>query len=600
VDGWLATLAAALDGERAVAAQAWEAASRQPQSAWTATGFAWPPARVVDVLPGRRTRLRVRAAGLHDAIGAGDPIWILPDRVSGTVVWVEGGEAEVAADDDPPAGWEGRASVTVTQRFDPTTWDRYRAGLVRAARHPTPLGAVLLGADPGPPLASVALPPWPALAPAQRTAGWAALTAPRVAAVHGPPGTGKTRLIGALLRHAVDTGDRPWALADSNAAADLLAVAADREGLTVVRLGQPARMTAAVAAWTVEARLAEGPFAAALARIDQEIRRAAQSAAWSERRQLLVARDALVEQARSQLVARTQVVVATLATMAREAARWPPPTTAVVDEATQAIEPAVWAVVPHVQRLVLVGDPHQLGPVIRQQGNLLARSLLQRWVASGGAAPMLEEQRRMPTEIQRLVASVYGPRYHPHPSNADRCLADLPGVDTTPDTAARALWIDTAGSPAAEVRDPLTGSLWEPVELQVVAMVVARWRAAGVAASSIAVLSPYSAQVARLSALPALAGVEVATISSFQGREQEAIVVSFVRSNDEGQLGFVDDRARLVVALTRARRALRLVGDSATLTRAPLFAEVWEALASSGAVCSVWEPPWSEAVDAAG
>ena len=92
----------------------------------------------------------------------------------------------------------------------------------------------------------------------------------------------------------------------------------------------------------------------------------------------------------------------------------------------------------------------------------------------------------------------------------------------------------------------------------------------------------------------------MATISSFQGREQEAIVVSFVRSNDEGQLGFVDDRARLVVALTRARRALRLVGDSATLTRAPLFAEVWEALAASGAVCSVWEPPWSEAVDAAG
>ena len=136
MDGWLATLAAALDGERAVAAQAWEAASRQPQSAWTATGFAWPPARVVDVLPGRRTRLRVRAAGLHDAIGAGDPVWILPDRVSGTVVWVEGGEAEVAAADDPAAGWEGRASVTVTQRFDPTTWDRYRAGLVRAARHP--------------------------------------------------------------------------------------------------------------------------------------------------------------------------------------------------------------------------------------------------------------------------------------------------------------------------------------------------------------------------------------------------------------------------------------------------------------------------------
>lgn len=109
-------------------------------------------------------------------------------------------------------------------------------------------------------------------------------------------------------------------------------------------------------------------------------------------------------------------------------------------------------------------------------------------------------------------------------------------------------------------------------------------------------IAPYSAQVAVLRADPRLQGVEVDTVNAFQGREAEAVVVSFVRSNPDGVLGFVDDRRRLTVAITRARRAWVGVGDSATLSSSALFSDLLERVAAVGAHDSVWVPPWDEAL----
>jgi len=130
----------------------------------------------------------------------------------------------------------------------------------------------------------------------------------------------------------------------------------------------------------------------------------------------------------------------------------------------------------------------------------------------------------------------------------------------------------------------------------VVAIAVRRWREAGVLPEAIGVITPYSAQVARLARDPALAGVEIATVNAFQGREKDAIAISLVRSNDEGETGFALDPRRLVVALSRARRAIVVVGDSATFGRTPAGASFLQVLREEW-TSTVWEEPWVEALD---
>ncbi|MDA1082803.1 MAG: AAA domain-containing protein, partial [Gemmatimonadetes bacterium] len=125
---------------------------------------------------------------------------------------------------------------------------------------------------------------------------------------------------------------------------------------------------------------------------------------------------------------------------------------------------------------------------------------------------------------------------------------------------------------------------------------VRQLRESGVAPDRIGVITPYSAQVACLAKRPELAGIEVATVNAFQGREKDAIAVSWVRSNDHGELGFVSDARRLTVALTRARRWLWQVGDSATLARHPRFDALVAQHAAAGALHSAWEPPWFDAL----
>jgi hypothetical protein len=480
----------------------------------------------------------------------------------------------------------------VRRRFDPATFVRFRQGLERAAGHRSALRSVLLGErepseDPDP-----AVPALPDLDEAQRRAAHMAWRAEQLAVIHGPPGTGKTRVLAALLEALVAAGERPWALADSNAATDHLAVKAAARGLAVLRLGHPSRLGSEAAALSLQAWLERSPLGPALATLERELSRAWGTPA---ARGLLAQRRQLRDQAFRHALDNAEVLALTFGTLARLGPELPAARTAVVDEATQATEPAVWTAVPWVERLILAGDPHQLGPVTKVPGSVLATSLLQRWIGEGHAAPMLEVQRRMHADIRGLVADVYGPTYVDHRGVAGHRLSDLPGVSAARLPAEGPVtWVDTAGAPEGEQVDPVTRSRFNPTELQVVALAVAGLRRAGVTADDIGVITPYSAQVARLRQLPALEGVECASVNAFQGREKEALVCSFVRSNPEGALGFVQDERRLTVALTRARRWLLCVGDTATLGRAPRMRAVIDHIEAMGWLRSVWEPPWED------
>ncbi len=598
----LAALHQALVDEQRHQADAHAAALQLSLPERVAAGVSLAPLSLRDSWAvGPRTRLVLaprRRGELHDGIGAGDRVVVAPvgspDRgVRGVVAGVGEATLEITVDDEPPAG-----PLAVTRQFDPRTFVRFRIALERADAAPSPLRDALLAgqatwsepADPCPEaLAS--------LEPSQRDAAMRALAAPHLAWIHGPPGTGKTTVLVALLRALVAGGDRPWALADSNAATDHLALRAAAAGLDVVRVGPVARLGAETAQLGVDARVARGPYGAALAALDRELSRLrgrSGGEAARTRRELIAERRAVQQRARGAVIASAQVIAATLGTLARVGPELPPAHTAVVDEATQAIEPAIWTAVPHVQRLILVGDPHQLGPVVTGPVPALAVSVLERLLASGDA-PRLTVQRRMNAAIQDLLEPVYGSRLRPHPSVASHRLCELPGVQQSPLTTQPVVVVDTAGAGLEPAVDPTTRSTFNQGEVRLCAVAVAELRRAGVAAADIGVIAPYSAQVARLSAHPALAGVEVATVNAFQGREKEAIVVSFVRSGDGG-LGFVADRRRTVVALSRARRALIAIGDMSTLAVEPLAPLVERLVESPDAWQSAWSPPWDAAL----
>jgi ATP-dependent RNA/DNA helicase IGHMBP2 len=555
-------------------------------------GLTWPPMRFARVeRRGWRVSVDLRAPSgvvLHDGITPGDTVSVAPlgggegfhgrvDDVDGRLVTVRLDRDQVGRDGIP--GWLEAVELDVTLLFDPSTFVRYRQALERADGAPSLLKDALLE-----PEASGELPEpidLEGLNGAQRAAAAHALRTSPLALVHGPPGTGKTHLLARVLAQLVADGERPWALADSNAAVDHLALAAEKVGLRALRMGNHRRIGADARHLSLDEAIAKGPLAAAIKKLERE------QDAFRELRELR-------QQARAHAIDGAQVLCCTFGSLAWLGQELPPARTAVVDEATQAIEPAVWTAVPHVQRLVLVGDPNQLGPVVMERGNPLERSLLVRLMDAGLDLVALDEQHRMHVAIQGCVEEVYGPSYHPADRVSGHLLRDLPGVAEREATSTPVLWVDTAGAGFDEERDPVTMSLRNAGEARVVAFAVDRLRKAGVRPDDIGVIAPYSAQVARLRAEPALGGIEVATVNAFQGREKEAIVCSFVRSNDGGELGFVADGRRLTVALTRARRALLIVGDSATLAGDRRFTALLDHLANTGALASVWEPPWSE------
>ncbi|MEC7948602.1 MAG: AAA domain-containing protein [Myxococcota bacterium] len=592
---WLARLHAALRVEETAQRSAHADAMRLEPAAQIAAGVRWPELLCADETRRRGERtlhLRISGRGsLHQGIGAGDRVRLMHRGREADARVLDVGErsAEVRVDRGAPLADILDGPITTTLAFDGSTLVRMRQALERADEAESGLKAVLL---PG----AVRPPPTPCpsceaqdLNESQQAAFAVAMGEAPVTLVHGPPGTGKTRLLVRVLEASVERGDRPWALADSNAATDHLALATMASGLRVLRLGPAGRMTPAARSLGLRSRIAEGPYADALAALDRDIERALARSErvgplFSERRRLqAIARNHEFEAA--------DVIATTLGTLARIGPELPPATVAVVDEATQAMEPGIWAAVPHVQRLVLVGDPHQLGPVVVGPSEPLGRPMLVRLMEEGGLPmPMLEVQHRMSVALQALSAATYGPRWRAHPAVADIRLVDRPGVAPAAITTIPMLWIDTAGAALEEHRDPISGSLENPGEALILRVALDALLASGVPPEDIAVLAPYSAQVASLRA--ALPEVCVWTINAFQGREAPAILVSWVRSNPDGTVGFVADPRRRVVATTRARCLLISVGDTATLAGAPGFDALIDAHAENGALCSVWEPPW--------
>ncbi|MFN7134980.1 MAG: AAA domain-containing protein, partial [Myxococcales bacterium] len=299
---------------------------------------------------------------------------------------------------------------------------------------------------------------------------------------------------------------------------------------------------------------------------------------------------------REQIVADAQVVCATCTGSEVELLGDVLFDLAVVDEATQATEPSALLPVLHARKAVLAGDHHQLPPtVLSQQASRegLSRSLFERMleVHGPGIGRMLREQHRMHETIMRFPSErLYGGELRAHPRVAAHTLAELPGVaaDRVPGPLS---FLDTAGKGFDEEIAPGTESTRNPGEARLVAREVRRLLGAGLRPEQLAIIAPYDAQVQALRALLPDAGLEIDTVDGFQGREREAVVVSLTRSNSEGQVGFLSDIRRMNVAITRARRHLLVVGDSATVSAHPFYAAFIEYVTVAGGYRSAWDEP---------
>jgi DNA polymerase III delta prime subunit len=449
------------------------------------------------------------------------------------------------------------------------------------------------------------------LNPPQLAAVKFALAAKDFAIIHGPPGTGKTTTVVEFIREAVARGDTVLACAPSNHAVDNLLEKLLAAGELPVRLGHPARVVPELRERALDILAEKHPDARQARKVARDafalFRQAdkwtrdkpepgAKAAMRKEARDLLTESRRLEALAVERVLDDARVICATLTGLDSEVLSKRRFDVGVIDEACQSTEPACWLPLLRANKLILAGDHCQLpatvlSPEAAEQG--LAVSLMERLIArfGPGVSRLLTVQHRMHAAIMGFSnAEFYEGQLVAHESVAGHRLCDLTGVRAEPLTETPVQFIDTAGAGYDEELEEDTGSRRNAQEADLAARKVRQLLDAGLGASQIGVITPYRAQVRRLRELLAdLPGLEIDSVDGFQGREKEAIVVSLVRSNPEGEIGFLADTRRTNVALTRARRKLVVIGDSATLANHEFYQRMLTHFEALGAYSSVWE-----------
>ena len=447
------------------------------------------------------------------------------------------------------------------------------------------------------------------LNPTQQEAVRFAMSARDVAVIHGPPGTGKTTTVVELICQAVANGESVLACAPSNTAVDNLLDRLIELKQEVVRIGHPARVSEKLRPFTLDGRVEQHENTA----IVREMRREAdalfrQSDKWTrakrtredrqqlrkEAKQLLFNAKLLEQQAVESVLDSANVVCATT-TFNAELIGGRRYDVCVIDEACQSTEPGCWLPLLHSDRVVLAGDHHQLPPTVLSKeaaSEGFAISLMERQVELWGDAVsrMLGIQYRMNREIMAFSSEqFYQSELMSDDSVIEHRLNDLPGVDESEFTREVVTMIDSAGAGWDEEIEPEGLSKRNPHEARLVLQLVQRLHESGLAYEDIAVIAPYAAQVRLIRDQFGEGNLEIDTVDGFQGREKEAVIISLVRSNANNEIGFLADRRRMNVALTRARRKLIVIGDSSTLGIDPFYISFFEYVEINGNYRTIWE-----------
>jgi ATP-dependent RNA/DNA helicase IGHMBP2 len=270
----------------------------------------------------------------------------------------------------------------------------------------------------------------------------------------------------------------------------------------------------------------------------------------------------------------------------------------VMDEASQSTEPLSWVPITLGKKVVFAGDANQLPPTIYSADAAkrgLSTTLFDRLrkVLPEELQTMLRVQYRMNEEIMNFSSrEFYDNKLIADESVKNHRAFELEGVTKADLTEAPFRFIDTAGTGYEETWNELLESRENDGEAGLVLKIVEALKSLGISHRQMAIITPYVAQVKKLKLLCQDKQLEIGSIDGFQGREKEVVVVSLVRSNDRGEVGFLSDTRRMNVGLTRARRLLIVVGDSSTLSRHPFYREFLTYVEEIKAHHSAWE--WIE------
>ncbi|XP_074442764.1 DNA-binding protein SMUBP-2 [Larus michahellis] len=446
----------------------------------------------------------------------------------------------------------------------------------------------------------------------QREAVSFSLAQRELAIVHGPPGTGKTTTLVEIILQAVQQGLKVLCCAPSNVAVDNLVERLAGYKARILRLGHPARLLEPIQQHSLDAVLARGDNAQIVADIRKDIDQAFAKSKKAQDRgershflgEIKALRKELKEREESAMAAALTHASVVLATNTGASSDGPLKLLpedhfdlVVIDECAQALEAGCWVPLLRAPKCVLAGDHKQLPPTIlshKAAAKGLALSLMERLIERYGEqiVKMLTVQYRMHQAIMQWASSeMYSGRLTAHPSVAQHLLRDLPGVTSTEETTVPLLLIDTAGCGLFELEVEDEQSKGNPGEVQLAALHIQALVEAGVKAQDIAVVAPYNLQVDMLREhlchrYPEL---EIKSVDGFQGREKEAVILSFVRSNRKGEVGFLAEDRRINVAVTRARRHVAVICDTRTVSNQAFLKRLVDYFSQHGEVRTAFE-----------
>jgi superfamily I DNA and/or RNA helicase len=437
-----------------------------------------------------------------------------------------------------------------------------------------------------------------------------------VAIIHGPPGTGKTTTLVESIIEVLKQEEQVLVCAPSNTAVDLLVEKLAEKQVEVLRIGNPARVTQDLLSKTLDARIAHHIYFKELKDVKkkaEEFRNMAQkykrNFGFEERQQrklLYAEADRLKSEAEqleffisNDIISKARVIASTLVGANSYALKGKRYKTVFIDEAAQALEPASWIPIIKSERVIFAGDHCQLPPTIKSYKAATAGlniTLFEKAIKRNKADVMLTEQYRMNTTIMNFSSrQFYQNQLLANEAVANRKLfsEDVPLE-----------FIDTAGCGFFEQADPETHSLCNKEEASLLARHFLNYLQHLESLNLIdsvadtGIISPYKAQVVflqeSLSGLEAIPvsvaeNMSINTVDSFQGQERDIVYISLVRSNEKGEIGFLSDIRRMNVAMTRARKKLVIIGDSATICSDPFYDKLLDYVNETGGYRSAFE-----------
>ena len=444
--------------------------------------------------------------------------------------------------------------------------------------------------------------PW--LNPTQEQAVNEVLRAKDVAIVHGPPGTGKTTTLVEAINETLMRESQVLVCAQSNMAVDWISEKLVDRGINVLRIGNPTRVNDKMLGFTYERRFESHPDYPQLWAIRKAIRelrknRKKGSESFHQKMDRLKSRAAEIEiRINAELMGEARVIACTLVGSAHRLLEGMKFGTLFIDEAAQALEAACWIPMRKASRVVLAGDHCQLPPTVKSIAALragLGKTLMERIAENKPeVVTLLKIQYRMNDEIMRFSSDwFYHGKVQSAPQIKYRSILDYDHPIT---------WIDTSDKEPTDTieedkelnfKEQFVGESFGRInkaEAELTLLTLAEYltkigkQRVLDERIDVGIISPYRAQVQYLKSLikkyeffkPYRRIISVNTVDGFQGQERDVILISLVRSNDEGQIGFLKDLRRMNVAMTRARMKLIILGNKDTMTKHPFYKKLWE------------------------